>query len=361
MRAHSMAAAPTTSLTLVLPSLFTGLTLLEDGAQSVPDLPGLNTLLARADVEAGPLPVGLEARLFTLFGVPAPADGDWPVAAVTRFLDMGVIDNDWWIRADPVHLQADRDRLILVDAAALKLTQDEAHRLLAEIQESYRTDGWLFKAPRPERWYLKPPAAAQITTTALPEVVARNIQQYLPAGVDGKAWHTLLNETQILLHAAQANAEREAQGKLPVNSLWFWGGGRLPRLGEVRWAKVHSNEAVGQGLARLARVPVSPVPDTLDTCLGAAPTGPTLVVLDAARPPVLYSDAAAWSEALRMFDGRWVRPAIAALQSARLESVTVLADTGPSFTLRRSHRWRFWRFWRPRRPLTTYTAFARDD
>ena len=101
---------------------------------------------------------------------------------MTRFLDMGVLDNDWWIRADPVHLQADRDRLILVDAAALDLTQDEANRLAAELQEPYRADGWLLKAPRPERWYLKPPTAPQITTTALPDVVARNIQQYLPRG-----------------------------------------------------------------------------------------------------------------------------------------------------------------------------------
>jgi hypothetical protein len=81
------------------------------------------------------------------------------------------------------------------------------------------------------------------------------------------------------------------------------------------------------------------------------------VVLDAARPPVLYSDAAAWSEALCTLDTRWIRPALAALQSGRLETVTVLADTGPSFTLRREHRWRFWR---QRRPISAYAAFSHN-
>ena len=66
---------------------------------------------------------------------------------------------------------------------------------------------------------------------------------YLPTGKDGKQWHTVLNEMQILLHTAQVNIERERRGDLPINSLWFWGSGRLPQeIQRVDWARVHSEE-----------------------------------------------------------------------------------------------------------------------
>jgi hypothetical protein len=41
-------------------------------------------------------------------------------------------------------------------------------------------------------------------------------------------WYRLLNEMQMFLHAHDLNRERERRGRLAVNSLWFWGGGRVP-------------------------------------------------------------------------------------------------------------------------------------
>ncbi len=41
-------------------------------------------------------------------------------------------------------------------------------------------------------------------------------------------WYKLLNEMQMFLHAHELNQDRERRGLLPINSLWFWGGGRLP-------------------------------------------------------------------------------------------------------------------------------------
>jgi hypothetical protein len=41
-------------------------------------------------------------------------------------------------------------------------------------------------------------------------------------------WRQAINEAQILLHAHPLNKAREAAGQAVVNSLWPWGGGRLP-------------------------------------------------------------------------------------------------------------------------------------
>jgi len=73
-------------------------------------------------------------RLFALFGIAPEAGQDLPVAAVTRVADMGVIDREWWIRADPVYLEAGHDSLVL--HAGLGLTPDEAAQLVAELNES---------------------------------------------------------------------------------------------------------------------------------------------------------------------------------------------------------------------------------
>ena len=327
-------------VTLYVPGLFAG-----------PAAPApLLRLLARADQ----LPGGAEGdteRLFALFGVVPEAGHDLPVAAITRVADMGVVDREWWIRADPVYLEPGRDSLVL--HAGLGLTPDEAERLVAELNESLAQDGWLLKAPRPERWYLKPPAAAVITTTPLATANGRNVHPLLPRGADHKAWHTRLNEIQILLHTSPVNAARETRGLLPANSVWFWGGGRLPQAGSGRWAQLWSNEPLAQGLARLAEVPRGPVPVNGEGLLAQPGGGKQLLVLGLPAPILSQADAEAWQTALERLVHDWLAPLAAGVRAGTLAELTLLSDSGASFRYRRRHRWRFWR--RPR-PLAAYRA-----
>lgn len=337
------------SLSLLIPGLFGPGPL---PTESLPPLPALETWLARTETHAG-LPRGLEATVFSLFSAEMPADGDLPVASVTRVLDMGVIDSGWWLRADPVHLHPQRDRLVLTDSQMLDITQDEANRLVAEIMEHYKADGWLLKAARPGRWYLKPPRAPKMTTTPLADVIGRDIHPYLPRGADGKAWHTVLNEMQILLHTAKVNEERERNGKLPINSLWFWGGGRLPKIKPVSWSGLWSEEPLSLAFARLAQVPSQARPAGFDAWRRAAEKpGDHLVVLDELRQPQLYLDPEAWSAAAEKLEREWLAPLFAAVRAGALGQATLLTDNGQRFDLtRRSAR----RWWRWRKPLTAYT------
>jgi hypothetical protein len=336
------------SLTLFVPGLF-GPGGVSD--RDSPPLPALTTLLSRAE----PIPAGargMEAAIMGLFDLSAPPDGDLPVAPITRALDLGVIDKGWWLRADPVHLRPDRDRLILVDTHFVALTQDEATRLAAEVLEPYAREGWVLKAPRPGRWYLKPSRAARIQTTPLSEVVGHDIHPYLPKGKDGKQWHTVLNEMQILLHTATVNTERERRGELPINSLWFWGSGRLPEIRRVNWVRVHSEEPLSLALARLCETPSSARPgDFRDWQRQASPTGNHLVVLDQLSAAVQYRDVAAWSSAIDRIEQDWMAPAVLALKSNELREVMISSDVGRRFRVYPRHvrRW-----WRRRRPLSDF-------
>lgn len=339
----------TASLQLLLPGLFG----VQGGEppEKLPALPALETLLTRAERQT--LPVrGLEPLLFSLFGAEIPADADLPVAAVTRVLDLGIVDNGWWIRADPVHLSPQRDQLVLSDSYVLDLTQEEANQLAAEIGEVYAQDGWMVKAPRPSRWYIKPSRTPKVTTTPLADVVGRDIHPYLPRGAEAKAWHTILNEIQIVLHTSKVNEERERAGKLPVNSLWFWGGGRMPRIQSVEWSDLWSTEPVSLTLARLAELPTQSTPAGFGEWQRNVPhTKKHLVVLDSLRSPVLYRDADAWARAIQQLENDWFAPLLGALKNRSLESVELLTDTGASFriTSRSARRW-----WRFKKPFSTF-------
>lgn len=301
----------------------------------------LETLLARADRTDGG-PPGFELRLFGLFGISPSVDGEVPVAPVTRLADMGVIDREWWVRADPVYLEPGHDSLVL--HAGLDLSQTEAEALVAEINVTLAADGWLLKAPRPGRWYVKPPQAPQIRTTPLPEATGRDIHRLLPAGPDSRVWHTRLSELQILLHTSSVNAAREARGLQPANSVWFWGGGRLPQLGSVSWAQIRSSEPLASGLARLAGRSADPIPANGRDWLDQIPSsGNCLLVLDQLAPLRLKGNKSGWQQALLRLDSDWIAPLTTAVHAHRLVSLTIIGDTGPVFSYRRAHHWRIWR------------------
>lgn len=336
-------------LTFYLPGLFS---LQENGCAQGGSWRALETLLSRAERTDRRFPQGHEEGLFALFDLVRQESADLPVAAVTRMFDMGVIDNDWWLRADPVHLSLDRDRLILADARKLEVTQQEANRLVAEIMEVFASDGWLLKAPHPERWYLKPSRAPRLTTSSLSQVVGRDIHGFLPRGPDDKAWHTILNEIQILLHTAAINVEREKAGKLPINSLWFWGSGRLPRIKPVTWTRVWSNEPISLSLAKLSGTPGGNLPHSFEAWRQqAGNTGEHLVVLDEAHEATLYNDASHWQEFLHKLEADWMEPLLRDLKSGAIDRVTLMTDAGVNFTLtsRQARRW-----WRWRRSLVSH-------
>ena len=338
-------------VSLVIPGLLGPESATNGGSSESPPTPTLEMLLARADRQRVDRSPDLEAMMFALFDIDVDAEHDLPVAPVTRALDLGVIDKGWWLRADPVHLRADRDRLILADNKVLGITQDEADGLVSEIMEVYAEDGWVLKAARPDRWYLKPTDVPRLNTIPLPTVIGRDINDCLPRGEDYRAWHTILNEVQILLHTAKTNAERERRGALAVNSVWFWGGGRLPELKHTQWSHVWSGEPVSLALARLSQTPSTDIPDGAEDWLDSNSTpGNHLLVLDQGREAMEYGAFDEWHRFVDAIERDWIAPLIAGLHSKKLASISLLLETGEfRLNAKMARRW-----WRRSRPLRRY-------
>ena len=303
----------------------------------------LELLLTRA--QCTPVDADVDKLLCQLFDVTLRPDADLPIAPVTYALDHGELPVGYCLRADPVHAVADRDVLRILDPHTLPIAPVEARDLVATLNTHFAPDGLQFIAPQSERWYLVLPADPLIRTHSLTDIAGASLHDYLPSGTHGKRWQGVLNEIQMLLHEHPVNNAREARGELPINSVWFWGGGHVPSLAQNKWAQVWSDNAVALGLAKLSRVPRTGAPGDAHTWLNAAITpGDHLLVLPAAARTDLAS-----------MDAGWFAPLYKALKNRRLQQLTLHLLNGAAYSVDATaiRRW-----WIRRRPLAQFFSVS---
>lgn len=153
----------------------------------------------------------------------------WPMAAITRQFEAGDAAAHGWLRADPVHVRPDMGGARLLAWGNLQLTDEEARGFLKPLMPLFGDAGFEISATAPERWHVRLPPEAKLPSFVLPaQALGEDLLKHLPEGPEGRRWRSLLTEAQIILHNHPLNVARAARGLLPVNSLWFWGGGVLP-------------------------------------------------------------------------------------------------------------------------------------
>ncbi len=252
----------------------------------------------------------------------------WPVAALTRQLDAGDAGGDTWLRADPARIAPDmHGARMLAWGEALELIAEDTAQLLPALKPLFGDAGFLLDAPQPSRWYLRLPREAKVPAFApVQDVLGDDLFDHLPQGEQGRRWRALLSEAQVLLHNHPWNAQRVAQGKPPVNSLWFWGGGRLPEAVQTHYRQVRSPDALLRALAAAAGV------------VSAQEAGQVDALIDLRH---LRNLDRLCAEALQ--------PLLQALDRRELAALTLDFEDGAQFRIARGQRWRWWR--RPLRRL----------
>ena len=318
------------------------------------ELMALEALLSRASRFPSPrLSKTLEGAFFQYFGVEEPPRGDWPVAAVTRIVDKGTRDPGWFMRADPVHLRADLKAMTLSDASTFSLSEAEAAILAGEIRE-HCAEVCDLQVLHPRRWYLTLRGDPRVRTCSPSSVWGRSLDECLPQGKDVNKWRVLLNEIQMVLHVSPVNADRASRGEPVINSIWFWGGGALPRISKVRWCHVWTQEILVRGLAQLSGTPSADVPEGGAQLLERATSpGEHLVVLDAGYRFAQLADVEAWRNYLTTLHQKWFVPLYAALKSRQMTSITILSGGDEEFRVTAS-RLRY--AWRRRRAFASFMS-----
>ncbi|KFN44511.1 hypothetical protein [Arenimonas oryziterrae] len=299
--------APVDSLSLLLPERrrFAGQALAPETAQR----------LGRADRLDAAEP-GDRAQLLRYFQL---LPRGWPMAAITRQADAGDAPIHAWLRADPVYVRPDVNGVRLMAFGNLGLTAEEAEAFIRPLKPLFGDTGFPISAGAPERWYLMLPRESKLPVFTTPmEGLGEDLLAHLPDGPEGRRWRALLNEGQILLHNHPRNAERIAAGRMPVNSLWFWGGGVLPDAVSVSAPHVVGDDVELRALATLAGADARP-----------GDTGSVLVDLRHARQ---------WDAIERDH----LQPAIGQL-GTRYASVLLDFADGVRWRIASGQRWRFWR------------------
>ena len=276
---------------------------------------------------------------------------DWPSAPFALLGEGGEPGESYWVHADPVHLRADRDRVLLADSSLLEIGIEEA-RSFADTLNAHFAPGMRFEPIAPGRWYASLAAPPQQPTQPLAAVVGRSIE----AGSASIGWHTLMNEIQMLLHAHPANEAREARGAPAVNGLWLWGGGRLAAASSPLRG-VLSRHPLALGLAASAGVRGTYPPEDVARWLqGGEPEGVHLAVLDRLSLPARHGALERWSEELQRLERDWFAPLHLALQRGTIGMVSLHLGSESELLTAEATRADLRHFWRPRRPIARYRA-----
>lgn len=281
----------------------------------------------------------LESHLAGLFGLP----DDTGIAALSAAYDG--LGEGHWLRADPVHLRLQRDRLVLLPE--VEVGADEAGEFCASLNWHFSGEGLEFFAPHPQRWYVRLGAEPAIETVPLSQAAGRNVRGLLPTGTEAARWIQLFNEIQMLLFAHELNERREARGELPVNSVWLWGGGSAARPLQ-RYRDVSSDDVLAGMFAAAAGVPFSGWAEQWRDTPG---DGEQLLVWNGLRLALQRGDLAAWREALQAFEAGYAQPLWQALRSGRISRLQL--EAGGAEGARRAVLGRLdtWALWRRARPL----------
>ncbi|PZQ19556.1 MAG: phosphoglycerate mutase [Rhodanobacter denitrificans] len=287
--------------------------------------------IARGDAHA-PAEPGTIAAIRSLAEWPGTG---LPSAALTRTLDASDAAEGAWLRADPCYVRPDLTTVRLLASGELGQSAEETAALLQALKPLFGDSGVPIDAPTPSRWYLAGSAGTDFPDCPPPEeILGDDLKLHWPQGAAGKRWRLLLNEAQVVLHNHPVNAARIARGAVPINSLWFWGAGRLPGGVRSRCARIMTADPVLIALARLGGGVDDPLdPTGLDPALRAAGTGDLGVDLRSARAGVLERD--------------WLQPLDVLLRRGGCAAIELAFVSGQRVTVRAWHRRRFWRRVRP--------------
>jgi hypothetical protein len=312
-------------------------------------LPALERMLGRGQDEMHEH-VSLEEILCGFFDITTaddvPIGDDAPIAPVSAAFDG--LAAGCWLRADPVNLTLQRDRMLL---SGLAVGEDEAAVLCASLNEYYAGQGLEFFAPHPQRWYVRLDTLPRIRTTPLSEVIGGEVRRVLPTGEDAARWHQLFNEIQMLLFSHPLNKARETRGEPMINSLWLWGAGGPPGTLRKSFDRASSDDVLVEMFSAAAALPFVPWQEQWVM----EDEQRQLLVWTGLRTALQRGDLAGWCTALQAFENGYARPLWQALRTGKLTELRLDITGADSWRRVRLTPRDTWTFWRRNKRLADYS------
>lgn len=340
-------------LTLVVADFHTEREVLAAGAQQLPALAGLETVLRyghrrRGDEE-------WRAWLARYLGRADLASAA-PAQVARAALEAADPPAGEFCFATPVHLLAGINHVRLHPAGLLRLDVAEAELLVRSFAAAFGASGWRLHPVAGGLLLGGLPGAAPAAGSDPARWLGANIAAAMTPGAATPALLRATAEIEMWLHDHPVNRLRSRRGALTVNSLWLWGGARSstgagPSGASVSGVRpdapvlVHGEDAFVAGLCRLCGL-AAPRPSPDFAALAVEQDVEHLVVCSAAA-------SGPRDAPLLRIDRDWLQPAVMALRSGTLARLRVQV-AGLEVLLGRRALRRFWR-----RPLPWWRMLLR--
>lgn len=258
--------------------------------------------------------------------------------------EIEVDTKSYWLRADPVNLQPDRDTALLAGHEELALTQDEADKLVAKINSHFVDEPWQLYTFAPHRWYLSLEKFSDLKTTPLANVLGNDINPFSPTGDDAHYWFKIVNELQMLIHGSNVNFERESRNKWTANSVWLWGGGCLSELNlNSPYDKIITNNRVFSGVGHHRGLDVLPLDSSFSKNIKE---NNTFVVLDVLSEQVQRRDLYSFVQTLNELENDFFNSCDELLLDGTVGKIKLITDAG-MFTISKKSLKRWWKRIKP--------------
>jgi len=282
--------------------------------------------LSQGRLEELRAPVDPLAEVLRVLGREYPREG---LAALRMWGQTGDRPGAWIAAADPVYMEPQLDRLFLHVLGPGDVSKPELRSLFDALQATLGGDGSLGFARLGSCGYIR--SQQSMVTSAVPAALLdrQNPGDSLPSAKLAADTLNLISEIEMTLHAQPVNAERQARGQPPVNSLWIWGGGFAPAQSRAPVPPLYSDEPLLHGYWESVSGNAAGWPGTIGACLDTA-SGGFVASVSPRQDGVVALDA----ELAALRD---------ALRAGILSRIVLVSADGLRATLHRSDRLRIWR------------------
>lgn len=176
----------------------------------------------------------------------------WPMAAVFRQHEVNDAYAQHWLRADPLYLQTEMHGARVMAWGNLPLSLQDKQAMLSALKPVFGDFGFELCVSQHDFFYVRALSNSKFPEfIAAPEILGCDLASVLPTD---KQWLAIFNECQIILHNHPLNVQRQRNGQLPINALWFWGQGALPHVIYHHFEIIHSMADDIEALKSVARM-----------------------------------------------------------------------------------------------------------
>lgn len=251
-----------------------------------------------------------------------------------------------FLLAEPTHLRADRDRLLISEAELLQLDAAEAKKIIQAINQHFAGEIKLYYLTA-ELWLIGLNLIrGDNQFYPILDIIGENIDDYLPKGQNSILYSKLLNEIQMLLFSLKVNKLRQEEGSLVVNSLWLWDKEINPQTTTKYKKFIANNLADHTNHVKIA-------PSDFALAGGALDIGSfeeniqnnNILIIDSLYYPCRYRDSYAWTSKLELIEQQLALVLHDWLNTKKITKLCILipmVNKTLQLEMRKNNKYKFW-------------------